>query len=66
MEIFEGKLVEVGEVFKGGDVFIEEGAVALKEGGLAVVNARRVQPDSFDRTVLGEPERGIGVEAGEV
>src|SRR5215212_7897576 len=66
VEAFGGELVEVGEVLEGGDVALEEDAVRLEELGLAVVDARRVEPDGLDLALAREPARGVGVEAGEV
>ncbi len=48
MEALRRESFEAGEVLEGGDVALEEGAVRLEELGLAVVDARRVEPDCFN------------------
>src|ERR1044071_5313365 len=66
VEAFGRELFEVGEVLEGGDVTLEEDAVRLEELRLAVVDARRVEPDGLDRALAREPARGVGGEPREV
>lgn len=65
-EVFEGQLIQIGEILEGGDVLVEEDAMAFEESGLPVVNAWRVEANRLDGAVFDEPARRLRVQTGEV
>src|SRR4030095_10143512 len=62
----DGQTLERGDVLKCGHVAFVEDTMRLEQGGLAVVDAGRVDADGGDASVGDEPSRGVRMQSGEM
>jgi hypothetical protein len=54
------KPIEIGEVFECGNLLGEQDLVRLEMGGLAEVDARCIEADAVDRSVVNKPPGRFG------